>query len=184
MNMRHRIKGRKLSRKRASRDHLLRNLATQVILYERIETTLAKAREVGPLVEKMIGIGKLEDKALAIRRLKQISFDNNAVEKIVSDLSKEFKGKESGLTRVIRLGQRPGDGAEKVILELLLSESRKKKDIKAKIKVRTRKAKKVEAKSDKGKKGLWQRIRSVGSGKTSKESVDVKTKITKRTTSK
>jgi len=182
--MRHRVKGRKLSRKRASRDHLLRNLATQVILYERIETTLAKAREVRPLVEKMIAIGKLENKVLAIRRLKQISFDKNAVNKIISDLSKEFKGKESGITRVIRLGQRPGDGAEKVVLELLLSESRKKKDIKAKIKVRTRKARKTGAREGGDKKGLWQRIKSVGSGKTFKENAGIKTKITKRTTSK
>lgn len=116
--MRHRKKGTILDRKKGPREALLRNLAAQVILYEKVKTTETKAKAVKPLVEKMITVGKAS--SLAARRLLgQFFYTEYPVRKILEELVKRYKDRSGGYTRIVRLGQRQGDGAKMVQIELV-----------------------------------------------------------------
>lgn len=121
---------KKLGRKRDNRNMLLRNLATSLILREKITTTLAKAKFVRPEIEKKLKIAKKGDLA-SKRALFGFFTDRNAVEKIFSELMPFYKDKNSGFTRIIRIGYRVGDGAIKSQIQLIipdkLEEQRKKK---------------------------------------------------------
>ena len=108
---------RALSRKNAYRKSLLRNLATSLILYERITTTTAKAKETKSVVEKLINRSKTGDLA-ARRRLLAYLFDKNATKKVLDVLVPRYKNKKSGFVRIYKLGTRLGDGAEECLLEL------------------------------------------------------------------
>ncbi|AKM82744.1 TPA: 50S ribosomal protein L17 [Candidatus Berkelbacteria bacterium] len=112
---------RALSRKKASRESLLRNLATSLVLYERIETTEAKAKEVKPVVEHLIALAKKNDLA-ARRRLLGYFFDKNATKKVLEVLVPRFANLQSGFIKSYRKGVRLGDGAMIMILELRKSE--------------------------------------------------------------
>jgi len=115
---RHQYNKRKLSRKIGPRKALLRGLATSVILYERIKTTLAKAKEVQPIVEKLITTAKKGDLA-AVRALSSYIYGENAVAKLVTEIAPIYKTREGGYTRIVKLGNRPGDNAPVAILELV-----------------------------------------------------------------
>jgi large subunit ribosomal protein L17 len=117
--MAHRIDGRKLSRKQGPRLALYKNLTVSVLRYERIKTTEAKAKEVRGRVEHMITIAKRGD--LTARRLVISQFPNEplVVNKLFDELAPKYKDRTSGFTRIIRLGQRVGDAAEIVQLELV-----------------------------------------------------------------
>jgi len=115
---RHQYTSRKLSRKSAPRKALLRGLATSVILYERIKTTHAKAKEVQPIVEKLITSAKKGDLA-AIRSLTSYLYGENTVQKLVTEIAPIYKDRKGGYTRIIKLGNRPGDNAPVAILELV-----------------------------------------------------------------
>lgn len=108
---------RALSRKYANRKSLLRNLATSLVLYERITTTTAKAKETKPIVERLINRSKTGDLA-ARRRLLAYFFDEKATKKVLEVLVPRYKDKKSGFVRIYKLGTRLGDGAEESILEL------------------------------------------------------------------
>lgn len=108
---------RKLQRKRGARRVLLRNLATSLILYEKIKTTLDKAKEVRPMVERLVQRGKKGD--LACRRYLLKFLPKNAVSKIIEDLAPSFLNRESGFVRMLRLGKRKGDAAEMVLLQFV-----------------------------------------------------------------
>lgn len=112
---------RALSRKKASRQSLLRNLATSLVLYERIETTEAKAKEVKPVVEHLIAIAKKKDLA-AHRRLLGYLFDENATKKVLEVLVPRYSKLQSGFIKSYRKGVRQGDGAMIMILELVKDE--------------------------------------------------------------
>ncbi len=116
--MRHRNKGTILDRKKAPREALLRNLATSVILYEKIETTKAKAKAVRPLVEKLITIAKTND-LTARRKLLEVVYDKNAVNKALEVLGPRYKERAGGYTRITSLGRRQGDGAETAHIEFV-----------------------------------------------------------------
>ncbi len=116
--MRHLKKGRKLSRRSGSRKALLKNLACSVILYEKVKTTEAKAKEVKPIVEKLINIGKKKD-LTARRRLLAYLPEENAVSKVIEELSSKYKDKNSGYLKIYRLGPRKGDAANMVIIQLI-----------------------------------------------------------------
>lgn len=118
---------RALSRKKANRESLLRNLATSLVLYERIETTEAKAKELKPIVEHLIVIAKKNDLA-SYRALLGYFFDKNAVKKVMEVLVPRFKNIQSGFIKTYRKGNRLGDGAMIMILQL------QKGDIKEEIK--------------------------------------------------
>ncbi|HUI42538.1 MAG TPA: 50S ribosomal protein L17 [Terriglobia bacterium] len=119
--MRHRNAGRKLSRKTEHRRSLLRNLVTSLILEERIETTVAKAKAARILTERMITLGKRGD--LHARRLAARYFlVSAAVQKLFDDVAKRYAGRAGGYTRIVHTGWRKGDGADTAVLELVGTE--------------------------------------------------------------
>ena len=116
--MRHRVKTAILSRMKGPRESLLRNLATSVILYEKVKTTKARAKFVRPIVERAITIGK--SKTLATRRaLHAMLHLDNAVKKILEELGPKYAERKGGYTRVTSLKRREGDAAEIVQIELV-----------------------------------------------------------------
>jgi len=115
---RHKYQNRKLSRERGPRKALLRGLATSVILYERVKTTLPKAKEIRPIVEKLITAAKKGDLA-AIRSLSSYLYGENAVQKLVTEIAPIYKDRKGGYTRIVKLGNRPGDNAPVAIIELV-----------------------------------------------------------------
>jgi len=119
--MRHKVAGYKLGRNTAHRRSLLRNLVTSVIVEERIETTVPKAKAARPLVEKMITLGKRGD--LAARRLAaSYLMTDEAVVKLFDTVGPRFGDRNGGYTRIIRTAWNKGDGADRAFLELLGSE--------------------------------------------------------------
>jgi len=111
-------KGKILDRKRDQRKVLLRNLALSLVKSEKIKTTLAKAKFLRPTIERLITLGKKND--LSSRR-KLLSFfqDEKIVKKIIDEISPRYKERKGGYTRIIKAGQRKGDGAEMAIIELV-----------------------------------------------------------------
>ena len=119
--MRHKIAGFKLGRTTSHRRSLLRNLATSLILEERIETTVPKAKALRPIVEKMITLGKKGDLS-ARRQAHSYLMTSAAVDKLFDTVGPRFGDREGGYTRITRAGWQKGDGAEKAFIELLGSE--------------------------------------------------------------
>ena len=119
--MRHRVAGWKLGRNTEHRRALLRNLATSLIVEERIETTVTKAKAMRSHVEKMITLGKRGD--VAARRLAAgYLTTRSAVDKLFDTISPRFGDREGGYTRIVLTGLRKGDGGQKAFIELLGSE--------------------------------------------------------------
>lgn len=119
--MRHKFGGYKLKRPVDSRQSLLRNLTTSVILEERVITTIPKAKAVKPLVEKMVTLAK--DGGLHSRRqAASFLFTPDAVKKLFDKVGPRFGQRNGGYTRITRLGPRKGDGAEQCMIELVGSE--------------------------------------------------------------
>jgi large subunit ribosomal protein L17 len=116
--MRHRNKNKILDRKKAPRELMLRNLASSLIIYEKVKTTKAKAQAVKPLVEKMISSSKAGD-LKARRGLIKVLLQKNAVKKAMEVLGERYKDRNGGYTRIIKIGVRGGDGAEMVQIELV-----------------------------------------------------------------
>lgn len=103
---------------------MMRNLATSVILYEKVKTTQARAKAVAPRVEKMITAARKVEagemtKMSAIRKFKNELFDENASRKLLEELGKRYAKRTSGFTRIIKIGHRSGDAAPVVQLELV-----------------------------------------------------------------
>ncbi len=119
--MRHRVAGWKLGRNTEHRRALLRNLVTSLIVEERIETTVTKAKAMRSHVEKMITLGKRGD--VAARRLAAgYLMTRSAVDKLFDTISPRFGDREGGYTRIVLTGLRKGDGGQKAFIELLGSE--------------------------------------------------------------
>jgi large subunit ribosomal protein L17 len=116
--MRHRNKNKILDRQKGPRELMLRNLASSIILYEKVKTTAAKAAAVRPLVGKVITISKVGDLA-ARRSLLEVLLQKNAVLKAMEVLGVRYKERNGGYTRTIKLGARQGDGASMVQIELV-----------------------------------------------------------------
>lgn len=116
--MRHLNGYRKLGRKSAHRKAMLRNMATSLVLHERIDTTLQKAKEVRSVVEKMITLGKRGD-LHARRQAGSYLFDDAAVAKLFEGLATRFKDRNGGYTRILKKGFRVGDSADLATLELV-----------------------------------------------------------------
>jgi len=116
--MRHRVSGRKLGRSSGHRRAMYRNLVTDLLGYEKITTTEAKAKEVRSLAEKMITLGK---KGGLHARRQALSFilDEKTTDKVFADLAPRYAERSGGYTRIIKLGPRLGDGAAMVRLELV-----------------------------------------------------------------
>lgn len=115
--MRKRKKGRKLSRKRDQRRALLKSLAREILVREKIETTLAKAKEVSSFLEKKINLAKRGN--LASIRLLRKDFSPEIVKKLIKEIGPRYKERKGGYTRIIKLGQRKSNGAKMAIIELI-----------------------------------------------------------------
>jgi len=116
--MRHRNKTKTLDRAKAPRELMLRNLASSILLYEKVKTTKAKATVVRPLVERMITAAKAGD-LNARRGLIKVLLQKNAVKKTLEVLGTRYKSRPGGYTRIVKLGTRSGDGAQIVQIELV-----------------------------------------------------------------
>ena len=97
---------------------MLKNLASSVLIYEKVKTTQAKARAVKPLVEKLISAAKIGD-LTARRKLIKVLPQPMAIKKAMEVLGARYKDRKGGYTRIIKLGKRQGDGAEIVQIELV-----------------------------------------------------------------
>ena len=116
--MKHNITHRKLNRTTSHRKALLMNLSNSLIKHEQITTTLSKAKELRPFVEKIITLGKKGD---LVSRRKAISIlqDQKNTKKIFDVISERYKKRSGGYTRIIKVGNRFGDNARTAIIELV-----------------------------------------------------------------
>ena len=116
--MKHNITHRKLNRTTSHRKALLMNLSNSLIKHEQITTTLSKAKELRPFVEKIITLGKKGD---LVSRRKAISIlqDQKNAKKIFDVISERYKERSGGYTRIIKIGNRFGDNAPTAIIELV-----------------------------------------------------------------
>jgi len=116
--MRHGMRHRKLGRTSAHRKAMFRNQLTALFTHERIVTTLAKAKELRPLAERMVtlaGTGTLP----ARRQVLTMVSDKDVVRRLFDDIAPRFVERPGGYTRIMRLGRRRGDGAELAIIEFV-----------------------------------------------------------------
>ena len=116
--MRHNISGRHLSRPTGHRMALYRNLVTDLLRYEKIVTTEAKAKEVQGLAEKMITLGKSSG-LHSYRQAISFMVDKKVTAKLFSEIGPRYKERPGGYTRIVKLGARLGDSAPMVQLELV-----------------------------------------------------------------
>ncbi|MBU1177739.1 50S ribosomal protein L17 [Patescibacteria group bacterium] len=117
--MRHRKNKRKIGAKANSQNKLLyRNLTASLILNEKLKTTTKKARLLQPIIEKLITLSRQSDLSTK-RRLQSLLNNKTAEKKLKTELSKKYKNKPGGYTRILKLDRRQGDGATMVQIELL-----------------------------------------------------------------
>ena len=116
--MRHGISGRKLNRTSSHRKALFMNLSNSLIINEQIKTTLFKAKELRPFVEKIITIGK-KNTLHSRRKIFGILRDQNSVKKVFNILSKRYMNRPGGYTRIIKAGFRYGDASPMAVIEFL-----------------------------------------------------------------
>lgn len=130
--MRHRKDHRKLSRTHQHRRALLRNLVTALFQYERIETTVAKAKEARRLAERMITFAKAGDVA-SRRHVSRFVTKPEIVSKLFGTIAPWYEERNGGYTRILRIGRRLGDAGETAYLELVKSAEQKERDRQARI---------------------------------------------------
>ncbi|AHF05925.1 50S ribosomal protein L17 [Desulfitobacterium metallireducens] len=109
---------RKLGRNSGHRGAMLRNLATSLLKYERIETTEARAKELNAITEKMISLGKQGDLA-ARRHAMAYLMEEDVVTKLFETIAPKYSDRQGGYTRIMKTGFRRGDAAELVLIELV-----------------------------------------------------------------
>lgn len=114
--MRHNVHGRKLGRTSAHRTAMFRNQLASLVDHEKITTTLAKAKELRSLAEKMVTKGK-KDSLHSRRQVRLWLSDRTHVKKLFDEIAPRFSDRSGGYTRITKLGPRKGDGAEMAVLE-------------------------------------------------------------------
>ena len=161
--MQHNRAGRKLGRTTAHRKALFRNQLSSLITHERIQTTLPKAKDLRPLIEKMVTLGKrggLHARRLALKTIPEAT----TVKKLFEEIAPRFKERAGGYTRIMKLGRRQGDGAEMAILEFIDFDWAHRQA-----------EKKVAAKAvEEKKQSLLERAKKLVSGKSDGEKADKK----------
>lgn len=150
--MKHRIGFNALSRKSAERKALKRNLVTSLFRYERIETTKAKALETRRMAEKMITRAKV-DSVHARRMVGRDIKDEAVLAKLFTQIAPLFTERKGGYTRILKTGNRMGDAAEMVILELVAKTEKPKKKDAAKAKKETKGAEEAPKSTESAPKG-------------------------------
>lgn len=116
--MRHRKKGRNLSRSPSHRKALLRNMATSLFRHERITTTTARAKELRPYAERLITLARRGD-LHARRRVARRIADREVLGKLFDDIGPRYSERPGGYTRILKLGSRRGDAADMALIELV-----------------------------------------------------------------
>ena len=116
--MRHHLSGRQLSRNSSHRHALMRNLASALLRYETIRTTVPKAKELRRVVEPIITLGKTDSIAARRRAFAQLR-DEALVEKLFTELGPRFKTRAGGYTRILKMEERPGDSAPMALMQLV-----------------------------------------------------------------
>lgn len=124
--MRHQKSGRKLGRNSSHRKAMFGNMVTSLFKYEQIETTESKAKELQPVAEKLITLAKRGD-LHARRQAFAFMRDKATTHKLFEGLKERFLDRQGGYTRILKKGQRKGDGASVSIIQLLPEEEEKKK---------------------------------------------------------
>lgn len=123
--MRHRVSGKKLGRNRNERKALFKNLTSSLILHGEIKTTEAKAKAIKKLVDRLVTRAKQQ--TLSARRLLTAFLqDKKVVSRLVDEIAPKFKERQSGFTRILRLGKREGDQAMMVKIEFVNAEGAEK----------------------------------------------------------
>jgi large subunit ribosomal protein L17 len=117
--MPHRVAGRKLGRTDDHRSAMLANLAVAVLRYERVKTTEAKAKEVRGLVDGMISLAKRGDLHARRQLVSRMPHEPLIVDKLMDEIAAKYADRSSGFTRIVKLGQRAGDAAPIVQIELV-----------------------------------------------------------------
>ncbi len=117
--MRHQVKKLQLGLPRDKRMLLMGNLATSLVLHEKIQTTEAKAKALQPIMDKLINAAKEENKRVALRKVQKILQNEMSCRKMMDEIIKRYKEKMSGFTRITRIGFRAGDAAPVVQIELV-----------------------------------------------------------------
>jgi len=117
--MPHRIAGRKLGRKHDHRLAMLGNLAVSVLRYEKIQTTEAKAKEVRGLIDGMITLAKRGDLHARRQLVSKMPHEPLIVDKLMTEIAEKYADRPSGFTRIVKIGQRAGDAAPMVQIELV-----------------------------------------------------------------
>lgn len=117
--MRHALKGRKFNRNTGQRTALLKSLVTALVKHEQIKTTLPKAKDLRPIVEKLVTVAK--ENTLANRRylLSFLNGNDQSVERLLNHLGPRFKDRAGGYTRILKAGFRHGDMAPMAVIEFL-----------------------------------------------------------------
>jgi large subunit ribosomal protein L17 len=138
--MRHNKAGRRLGRTTSHRTAMFRNMVTSFLKHERITTTDAKAKELRPIAEKMISLGKKGDLS-AVRQAASFIRDKKVVTKLFAVIAPRYKQRDGGYTRIIKIGQRLGDSSPLSVIELV-EEEIKKKEVNKQTKKETPEAKK------------------------------------------
>lgn len=116
--MRHNMSGRKLNRTSAHRKSLLENMALSLLQKEQIKTTLPKAKELRPYVEKLITLGK-KDSLDSRRKAYDVLRHKETVKKLFDVIGKRYTARNGGYTRILKAGQRYGDAAPMAVIELV-----------------------------------------------------------------
>ena len=116
--MRHGVSGRKLGVTSSHRVAMLRSMATSLIKHEQITTTLPKAKELRPYVERIITLGKRGDLHARRQAYAQIR-DEKVVDKLFTTIAERYKERQGGYTRVLKAGMRYGDAASMAVIELV-----------------------------------------------------------------
>ncbi len=116
--MRHRLSGRKLGKTSSHREAMFSNMAVSLLQHEQIQTTLPKAKEIRPIVEKLITLGKQGGLATHRRLISELQ-NNTIALKLLGELAGRYKSRAGGYTRIIKAGFRRGDMAPMAIIELV-----------------------------------------------------------------
>lgn len=116
--MRHRKSGRKLNRNSSHRMAMFANMAASLIKHEQIKTTLPKAKDLRPIVEKLVTLGKRGDLHARRQALAQLS-EKTIVDKLFSTIAERYEERAGGYTRVLKAGFRTGDAAPMAIIEFI-----------------------------------------------------------------
>ena len=116
--MKHNIKHRKLNRTSSHRKALLMNLSNALIKHEQITTTLPKAKELRPFIEKVVTLGKVGNLS-ARRKTMSILQDEKMTKKIFDTLANRYSERKGGYTRIVKLGNRYGDNAPTAVIEFV-----------------------------------------------------------------